>query len=78
MSFRDILTSDGNGKISSKKLVFLMTWIVASAIVGEMAWRNTLNWDVFTAYLVFGMGSDTFAKMLALRYGAKNDTSPAS
>lgn len=78
MSFRDILTSDGNGKISSKKMVFLMTWVVASVIVGEMAWRGTLNWDVFTAYLVFGMGSDTFAKMLALRYGAKNDTAASS
>lgn len=76
MSLRDVITSDGNGKVSGKKLVFLMTWGVASVIVGEMAWQGTLNWDVFTAYLVFGMGSDTFSKLIALRYGAKNDTPP--
>lgn len=73
MSFRDLITSDGNGKLSSKKVVFLMTWAVGSVVVGEMAWKGTLNWDVFTAYLLFGMGSDTASKLIAMRYGVKND-----
>lgn len=73
MGVKDMLISDGNGRTSGKKVVFLLTWVVGSIIVGQMAYKGTLNWDIFTAYLVFGMGSDTFAKLIALRYGAKTD-----
>lgn len=77
MSLRDMITSDANGKVSSKKVVFLMTWLVGSIVVGQMAWKGSLNWDIFSAYLLFGMGSDTASKLIAMRYGVKNDTPAA-
>jgi hypothetical protein len=73
-----MVTSDGNGKVSSKKVVFLATWGVSSVVVGEMAWNGSLNWDVFSAYLLFGMGSDTASKLIAMRYRAKDDAPPAA
>lgn len=66
---KDMITSDGNGKTSSKKVIFLLTWLVSSGVIVNMARSGSLSFEIFTAYLLFGMGSDVFAKLIALRFG---------
>lgn len=66
---KDMIASDGNGKTSSKKVIFLLTWLVASGVIVNMACSSSLSFEIFTAYLLFGMGSDVFAKLIALRFG---------
>ena len=75
---RDMITSDGNGKIISKKVIFLLTWLVASGVVVNMARSGSLSFEIFTAYLLFGMGSDVFAKLIALRFGGAGSTAADS
>ena len=62
----DMVKSDGNGKVSGKKTTFLLTWLVASGIVIGMAVNNTLGFEVFTAYLVYGVGADAFGKCIGV------------
>lgn len=74
----DMVQSDGNGKVSGKKIVFLLTWIVASSVVISMAVKGTLGFDVFSSYLAFGVGADALSKYFALRSGGGNNTSSGS
>jgi len=71
----DMVKSDGNGKVSGKKTTFLLTWLVASGIVIGMAVNNTLGFEVFTAYLVYGVGADAFGKYMAARTGSGSASS---
>lgn len=63
----DMVVSDANGKVSGKKLTFLLTWLVASSIVIGMALNGSLGFEVFSAYLLYGVGADAFSKYMASR-----------
>lgn len=75
---KDMVQSDANNKVSGKKVVFLSTWLVASSVVISMAVQGTLGFEVFSAYLLFGLGADAFSKYIALRSGSASNSSPSS
>lgn len=69
-----MFVSDANGKVSGKKTTFILTWVVASGVVISGAIQGTLGFEVFSAYLLFGAGSDAFSKYMAVRSGSGGST----
>lgn len=69
---KDMFTSDANGKVSGKKTTFILTWAVASGVVISGAINGTLGFEVFSAYLLFGAGSDAFSKYMAVKNSGNN------
>ena len=75
---KDMVRSDANDKVSGKKIVFLLTWVVASSVVISMAVKGSLGFEIFTAYLLFGLGADAFSKYIALRSGNSSGNNTGS
>lgn len=69
LDFSDLITYPGNNKVSLTKFIQLVGGMVASWVVIKLAIQGTMTWDIFTAYLMYVGGVESYSKYLRSKYG---------
>lgn len=66
---RGLITGFGDGKASLSKVVMLTGHMVASAVIGWQAYKGSLNFDFYLAYICASYGANSTNKAISVLGG---------